>query len=213
LEYGTITIAMKIRESKNQLPTRTDLQIWAELKKGSILALGSLYDLYVDDLFLYGIQYSKDKGYVMDSIHDLFFDLYKYRTKLAMTDNVKSYLLKSLQRKINKKYSRKIKPLQGDYPLVIIDLQTAYTASFEEDIIRTEKAIEKSAKLKTALQSLTKKQKKGLFLRFNQGKPYEEIAEIMDVSINTARTTIYRALKALKKHSFSIALLAELTFF
>ena len=52
--------------------------------------------------------------------------------------------------------------------------------------------------LANALESLTKKQRKGLFLRFNQDKSYEEISEIMEVSVQTARTIVYRALKALR---------------
>jgi len=198
---------MKVLKSKNPKPQKIDFQMWDELKKGSTLALGRLYDLYIDDLFSYGVQYSKDRGYVMDCIHDLFFDLYRYRTNLAMTDNVKSYLLKSLQRKINKKYSRKIIPLQGDYPLEINDLRTSQTASFEQGIIDAEHAAEKSAKLTLAMECLSKKQKKGLFLRFTQDKSYEEIAEIMKTSAPSARTAIYRALKMLREQPISVLIL------
>jgi RNA polymerase sigma-70 factor (ECF subfamily) len=204
---------MQAIKPMNKQPQKDGLQLWSELKKGSTSALGSLYDLYVNDLFLFGIQYSKDRAYVMDCIHDLFLDLYKYRTKLAGTDNVKSYLFRSLQRKINKKYSRKIIPLQTDYPFSINDLQTNHAASFEEDIIQSEKTAEKSAKLTTALETLTKKQKKVLFLRFNQDKSYEEIAEIMRTSIPTARTTIYRAIKMLRRQPFSLFVLLHSCFF
>ncbi|WP_198439813.1 RNA polymerase sigma factor [Pareuzebyella sediminis] len=166
-----------------------------------------MYDIYIDDLFSFGTEYSKDREYVMDCIHDLFFDLYKYRVKLNMTDNVKSYLFKSLRRKVNRKYSRKILPQQTKYPFSTKDLQTDHTSSVEEDIIRSENTAEKSAKLTTALETLTKKQKKGLLLRFYQDKSYEEIAEIMKTSIPTARTTIYRAIKMLRRQPLSLFVL------
>ena len=57
---------------------------------------------------------------------------------------------------------------------------------------------EKQEKLSVVLEKLTKKQKTGIFLRFNQEKSYEEISEIMGISIPTARTLIYRALKVLR---------------
>ena len=54
-----------------------EVVLWCKLKKGDIGAFGDLYELFIDDLFTYGIQFSQDKHYVMDCIHDLFLDLYK----------------------------------------------------------------------------------------------------------------------------------------
>ena len=70
--------------------------------------------------------------------------------------------------------------------------------SHEDAIIRAERRSEKQEKLSVVLEKLTKKQKTGIFLRFNQEKSYEEISEIMGISIPTARTLIYRALKVLR---------------
>ncbi|MEO9513510.1 MAG: sigma-70 family RNA polymerase sigma factor [Flavobacteriaceae bacterium] len=172
--------------------------VWENLKAGDENALGELYNIYIDTLFAYGLNFSQDRGYVMDCIHDLFVDLHKYRKSLSTTDNIKYYLFKSLKRKINKKYHRKIIPVSMDYQFSVNAKLKNYTCSHEEDIINGERVSEKSIKLSNALNTLTKKQRKGLFLRFNQQRTYEEIAEIMGVSVQTARTTIYRALKTLR---------------
>ncbi|MEE9362619.1 MAG: sigma-70 family RNA polymerase sigma factor [Cellulophaga sp.] len=178
---------------------KTDLILWEKLKKGSISALGELYDIYIEDLFSYGMQTSSDKEYVMDCIHDLFLDLYKYKYKLASTDNVKYYLLKALKRKINKKYNKKIISVASEYAVKNSCLQGNYAESYEEEIIALEYASERTSKLGNSLNFLTSRQKTGLFLRFAQERPYEEIAEIMNVSIQSSRTIIYRAIKALKQ--------------
>ena len=99
---------MKPLNSKYVVCEKLDVQLWMEIKKGDLKALGHLYDLYINVLFSYGIKHSKDKEHVMDCIHDLFLDLYKYKEKLTCTDNVKYYLFASLKRKINKKYYKKI---------------------------------------------------------------------------------------------------------
>ena len=44
--------------------------------------------------------YSRDRELVKDCIHDLIFDLYKYRKNLAENDNIRNYLFKSLKRKV-----------------------------------------------------------------------------------------------------------------
>ena len=83
--------------------TKPDNLLWTKLKSGDINAIGDIYELFIDDLFTYGIQLSDDKDFVMDCIHDLFLDLYKYKKNLSMTDNIKYYLLRSLKNKIFKK--------------------------------------------------------------------------------------------------------------
>lgn len=191
-------LVSEIGKNKMFVVKSSETIIWENLKNGDETALGELYKLHIDALFSYGIVHSQDRGYVMDCIHDLFVDLYKYRKSLSKTDNVKYYLFKSLKRKINKKYHRKIIPVSTEYDFLINDTLKNYTKSHEEEIINDERISEKSAMLSNALNTLTKKQRKGLYLRFNQQRTYEEISEIMGVSVQSARTTIYRALKTLR---------------
>jgi len=176
---------------------------WKKLIDGDKLALGDLYDQYIDILFSYGMYHSKDRGYVMDCIHDLFLDLYKYRKNLSETVNVKYYLFKSLRRKINKKYKTRELPVSNEEFLFRLEgTQKNNVASCEERIISEEQVLERNNNLSKALKILTKKQRQVLFLRFNQNKTYQEISEIMDISIETARTSIYRAIKKLRKLKF-----------
>lgn len=172
--------------------------LWAQLKAGNIDALGGLYDLYIDDLFSYGIQFCADKTKVMDSIHDVFLNLYKYRKNLASTDQVKYYLFRSLKNQI-------LKPSTGKFLTQVYVLNddvhsNNQSNSIEDQIIETEFNNERTYKLSKAINSLSKKQRKGLFLRFTEELDYEEIAQVMNVSVQTSRTLIYRAIKTLRKN-------------
>jgi RNA polymerase sigma factor (sigma-70 family) len=76
-------------------------------------------------------------------------------------------------------------------------------ASAEEEIIVNEIKDERIYKLSQYINLLSKKQRQGLFLRFNEEMDYEDIAKIMNVSVQTSRTTIYRAIKALRNSMLS----------
>ena len=175
-----------------------DIVLWTKLKDGNVDALGDLYDLFIDDLFCYGIQFSNDKSYVMDCIHDLFLNLYKCRKKIASTDNVKYYLFRSLKNQILKKSKDKFSLL----PLVFNESShpNNYFPSIEDQIIADDFSNERAYKLSCAMNSLSTKQKQSLFLRFTEEKHYEEIAKIMKISIQSSRTLIYRAIKVLRKN-------------
>ena len=75
-----------------------------------------------------------------------------------------------------------------------------YSKSHEETIIANEVTSRRTNNLMVGINSLTKKQRKILYLRFNKEKTYKEISEIMEVSLETSRTTIYRAIKKLRKN-------------
>lgn len=168
------------------------LLLWAKLKNDDVNALGDLYDLYADDLFIYGMQFFSDKNQVMDAIHDLFLNLYKYRNNLASTDNVSYYLCRSLKNTI-------LKTSNKNFSVVHNNQQKSSSKSIEDHIINEELQHERAFQLAKAVNVLSKTQKKGLFLRFTEGHSYEEIAAIMDVSVQTSRTIIYRAIKTLRQ--------------
>lgn len=175
----------------------SDIVLWQNLKRGSTEALGLMYDRFVDELFSYGSNFSQDKQTIMDAIHDLFLNLYKYRKNLSDTDNVKYYLLRSLKNLILKESKTKsIFIPNSSFPE--IGTYSGMTASHEDALIETEYLDQKSYRLSEAINALSKKQKQCIFLRFNEERQYDEIAEIMNVSVETSRTIIYRAIKVLR---------------
>lgn len=149
----------------NNINTKEHI-IWSEIRQGNIASLGALYDLYIDSLISYGIKICGDKSYTMDCIHDLFVDLYKYKNKLGETDNIQFYLCTALKRKINRRYkSKEICFESKEFSTAILSKKN-YETSFEDELVEKECQQEKVLKLNSSLKELTKKQRKGLKLRF-----------------------------------------------
>lgn len=189
-----------------------DIVLWQSLKQGHINALGHLYDQFIEELFSYGSQFSQDKKYVMDAIHNFFSNLYKYRKNLTETENVKYYLLLSLKNQILKQS----KAESIFIPNTLLPESVIFknsTDSHEETLIEAEYKDQQSHRLSDVVKTLSKKQKQCNFLRFNENRKYEEIAEIMNVSLETSRTFIYRAIQGLRASLTTLVLLYFIFFY
>ena len=171
-----------------------DSILWQKVKAGDTLAFNHLYSQYVNPLFSFGLMYSNDKELIKDSIHDLFLELYKYRKNLADNDNIKRYIFKSFKRKIYQNQQKKQKIKWDDTGEIsqTIDSKLATTIIFNEED-------ELTSKLLQAIEELPERQRKALILKFQIELPYQEVAEILGISVESTRTLIYRAIKSLRK--------------
>ena len=184
--------------------------LWRQFKEGDQNAFYHLYDQYADRLYKYGFHFSKDKEFIKDCIHDLFLDLYKYRKRLSATDNIQFYLFRSFRRLIHKEQIKMI-PFNSEGANNIsndpVDL------SIEDFLIASESETENHKALNEALQTLSDRQRMGLSLKFEHDHSYPEIAEILGISVESARTIIYRAIKELRKSIEHKSLSIPLLFF
>lgn len=174
----------------------TDNDLWHEFKEGNDKAFYLLYDQYADNLYKYGSHFSTNKEFVKDYIHDLFLDLFKYRKKLSETNNVQFYLFRSLRRIIHKEQDRTIS---------FVNKERIYTQeenpvfSHEDCLIAAETKAEEYKVLNSAMKKLANRQREALSLKFEYDHSYTEISEIMDISVESARSIVYLALKELRK--------------
>lgn len=173
----------------------TDIETWAQFKNGDDNALSLIYNHNAKKLYVYGLKFTPNHSIVEDAIQDLFSDLVRTRRNLGDTNNIHFYLIKAFKRRLHRQILKEKKyDLDGvgdDHPFEI-------TYSIEHDIILTEKADLKVEFLRRAIGALTSRQKEAVYLRFTDGLSYEEISEIMSMSVESCRNLIYRTIKTLK---------------
>ena len=174
----------------------SDAEIWTKFKNGDGDALSFIYAENSNKLYLYGLKLTTNYSIIEDSIHDLFSDLIRNRKKLGETDNIHFYLIKSfkrrLQRQLHKEQRYNLKDNDQEYAFDI-------TYSIEHDIILEENSNQKIRFLNEALKDLTPRQKEAVYLKFTQGVEYVDIAEMMDMSVESCRNLICKAIKSLKE--------------
>ncbi len=174
----------------------TDFEKWSRFKRGDIKALSIIYTEYSSVLYLYGLKFTQNGLIVEDTIQDLFSELLKNCRNLGNTDNILFYLLKSFKRKLlrniqkEKRLSTFLK--EDDYEFHI-------TYSLEHDLILEDISKKKSALLLQALQELTPRQKEAIYLKFTKELDYNEVSELMNISVEACRNLIAKAVKTMKK--------------
>ncbi|NQU55564.1 MAG: sigma-70 family RNA polymerase sigma factor [Bacteroidetes bacterium] len=173
------------------------LIVWESFKLGDKEAFAYLYNLYVEILFRYGTKLCKDEGLVKDSIQEVFLDLYMKREKNKTNpENLKYYLILALKRSLIKKLKRNRKLVEEDAINVLL-FEPEY--SIEKTIIEQEQKEEINLRVVKLLNLLPAKQKEALYLRFNESLEYSEISQLLNISIESVRKQVYRALKTIRE--------------
>lgn len=175
--------------------TSTPLLYWSSLKNGEAPALKSLYNLYANVLYNYGSKFSTDQDVIKDCIQELFITLWTRKEHLSEPANVKNYLFKAFRLALFKK--GKILQNQISYEETEhYPFQASIT--IEQEIIDGESNLAIKEKLEATLQKLSARQREAIFLKFYEGQSYEEIAEIMDISVKGAYKVMARAMDSLR---------------
>lgn len=171
-------------------------EIWVRFLDGDKESFAEIYNLFIDDLFRYGTKLSQDEELVKDAIQEVFMDLYVNRkSKKELDSNLKFWLILALKRNL----IRKLQKSRKNENRIILDsdlFETQY--NFEEQLIREEAHSEVFEKVRNAMEKLPPKQKEAIYLRYNQSLEYEQIAGMLEISVESVRKQVYRAIKTVR---------------
>jgi RNA polymerase sigma factor (sigma-70 family) len=151
-----------------------------------------LYTYYYKKFYNYGKKFTPSSGLIEDSIQEIFLDMWVNRQKLPAIRSMHSYLFSSFRYTLLRK-------IRGDKKIVSSEEFEAEPAfSIEYDLLNQGISHELLIKLKKALNTLTPRQREAIFLRFYQKLSYEEVAEILNITVKATYKIMARSLAALK---------------
>lgn len=170
--------------------------------------IASTYNEYLDTLYSYALHLGFDEQTAMDAIHDVFYKLCTHHSSLREINNLKSYLFRSLRNRLIdiKRINREdTTPFTGqDDGSEALPFQLHVT--IEDELIMKEDAEEIRLKIENVLNRLTDRQREIVYLRYIREQSYEEIAEIMQISVESSRNLISKSLAKLKESTLPITL-------
>lgn len=165
--------------------------------------IASIYNTYVDDLYSYAVYLGVDHYVAMDAIHDVFYNLCTKEENLQNIQNLKFYLLRALKNNLITLSLRTKKKVS----IESIHNSEDKSSDIESRIITKEDEQKIKNKIDGMLNSLTKRQREIVYLRYVEGYDYEKIAELMQISLSSCRKLVHKAMQTLrKKYPLSILL-------
>lgn len=186
---------------KVESPTATildDCQLWQEFQAGSETAFSRIYRLHAALLYSYGIKLVKDKELIKDCIQDLFIEIWNTKHRLGSVKNIKSYLFKSIRRKLIAASIKNRKRLNQS--INFSNLKIISAPSEEWRLIEEQTSDEKQVKLEEALDHLTQRQREIIHLKFFSRLSYAEISETMDMSMKGTYKLMGRSINFLRDY-------------
>lgn len=164
--------------------------LWMRFVEGDDKAYAELYNLYIDDLFAYGMHFTPDRESVKDCIQEVFISLYNNRSKKRKVGNIKCYLFTSLKNELFDLFKKSVEYYQ------IETIEPVFTVGYsvEDLFVKTEIDQYNTAKVKEVLQSLTPRQNEVLYYRYVEEMSYDEIGELMQMNYQSVRNLIHRSI-------------------
>ena len=174
---------MKFWESNHQSVQEGDMQFIA------------LYKFYYQDLYAYGVSLGFNTEDVKDAIQEVYLKLY-FNERLCIDEKkIKFYLLRSVRNQLidwerTKKDTSSIEEEERSFKLSV---------SVEESFISDEEDLLLKKRVNRILDLLTDHQREIFYLHFIAEMPYEEIAVMLDMKIQTVRGQVFKAMEKLRK--------------
>ena len=174
---------MKFWESNHQSVQEGDMQFIA------------LYKFYYQDLYAYGGSLGFNTEDVKDAIQEVYLKLY-FNERLCIDEKkIKFYLLRSVRNQLidwerTKKDTSSIEEEERSFKLSV---------SVEESFISDEEDLLLKKRVNRILDLLTDHQREIVYLHFIEEMPYEEIAVMLDMKIQTVRGQVFKAMEKLRK--------------
>ena len=169
--------------------------LWKSFLQGNKEALATIFLLFHDDLYRYGLKLSGNENLVEDSLQDLFLQLWKNRQNLKPIENLKPYLFKSFRNHV-------IDNVELQNPVIHIEIDFEHpfevTYSPEDFIIQQQVSEENRLKIVEALNNLSSRQREAIYLRYFEELDFDMIAIVMDMNVQSVRNTLHRGLQALR---------------
>jgi len=182
----------------------SDEQLMSEIKAGNMLAFDTLYHKYNRRIYKFAVSILKSSEDAENILQDVFLKLWINRDNVEKDSSVRYYIFSTT-------YNSSITIIRGKMKESRFLESLKNMQDFEHDPVNLEiEYKELEGKLNEIIESLPERQKEVYLLHKVEGLKYSEIAERLNISVNTIENHMSRALKFIRERLGNYSLMTIL---
>jgi len=169
-----------------------DSELFVLLKKGDEKAFTYIYRNYHKIIYVLAFRYLKSRPMAEDVVQHVFTKLWEQRSDLFITVSLKNYLYTMARNHI-------LNQIRNDNQAIIKNYQLAQSQpDYEDNLLETIENKELMSVFSQAVNLLPEQKKKVWMMKMKKGYSNQQVAEEMNISVNTVKTHYAQALKMLR---------------
>lgn len=185
-----------------ELKDKPQMKFWNQfIQDGDRDALSQIYFLYYDFLFDYGLKHTSDKQVVEDVIQETFVSMIRHRKSIGIVRNLSGYLITTFRNQLFLDLKKQRKTILTEQ---MPEEQFDYFREPDQDITDKENLEQLYLTIRQCIAKLTSRQQEIIFLRFEREISYEEIANVMNISVDSCYKSVHRAIKTVRSEAEKI---------
>ena len=180
----------------------SELEIIRQIRGGDTEAFSSVFRRHYEPLCYFAERYLHDIQVAEGIVQDVFVRMWESRDTLGVQSSLKSYLYASVRNACLNHIKRQSFTTSLDH-----EEERPDDATVQPDVQLESNELAEA--LEKAMAGLAPRCRQIFFMAKYDGLSYKEIAEVLNISMNTVKTQLQRALKSLSKslQTFRILLL------
>lgn len=163
----------------------------SRLKEGSDEAFKEVFYAFYDPLCIFSVQFTESLEQSEDIVQELFVDLWD-RKLYRHIGNLRFYLFTAVRNRsvaVARRHGQSV-----SFDEVAESAESAFYSEYSEEELSA-----KRQRLQASLAQLPPQELRVLTEIVQNNKPYKQVAEEMGLSVNTVKTHMSRAMKALRR--------------
>ena len=186
------------KSANNQI---SDTELFNRIQKGDEKAFTIAYELYNKLIYVLSYRYLMDEERAKDVVQYVFVKLWEYRAELNIGISLKNFLFTMAKNYILNLIRNENTALEKQYEIA------QQVLGYEDDLVEKLERREQMSLFYQALAKLPEQKKRICVMKIREEMSNKEIAERLNVSINTVKTHYAEALKLLRRELLKLLMI------
>jgi RNA polymerase sigma-70 factor (family 1) len=173
---------------------KEDSQLAGLIKAGNQMAFACIFDRYNKKMYLFAFRYLKNREMAEDAVQQVFVNFWINREKIREQLNIRSFLFTSIKNLILNKIRDHKREISRNYEYLMNS--ESELSSYEN----LEEYLEMTTLIERAKENLSPQRKEIFRLKIAESCTNQDIANRLNISINTVKVQYYSILKEIREY-------------